>query len=256
MKTFKTTTLGTLVPLVAIALIALGAALVRAQAGDDEPAVKGAWQPADEDRSAFRDITDYNIFNADRRRIAERVDRERNPPKPRGTETTAPQPVQETPADPDTLYRLAGISHDAEGPIAYIEHMGTGELARVQGPSDFSLGKITVIGYESLVYVVNDDQRSVSIGENLTGQRATPANAAAGGSTSTVGADAPKPGSREAILKAMRERREREQGNSQPATPQPKPETTEQPPAEQAKSPSGQAAPAGPRRAPSDADNQ
>jgi hypothetical protein len=253
MNTLKTTVVRVLIPLVAVALIVIGATLVHAEAGEDKPTVKGAWQPADEDRAAFRDITDYNIFNADRRRIAERVDRERNPPEPKNTEKTDPVPVEEDPADPDTLYRLAGISHDAEGPIAYIEHTGTGELTRVQGPSEFSLGKITAIGYEKLVYVVDDDHRSVSIGQNLTGQTATPATTTAGGSTSTGGADTPKPGSREAILKAMRERRERELGNRNPA---PQPEQTEQQPDEQTESSSGQSAPAGTRSAPSGANNQ
>ena len=258
MNSLKTTNRWMLVPALAIALIVFGAALARAQAGDDKPAAKGAWQPPEEDRSAFRDITDYNIFNADRRRIAERVDRERNPPVPRDTETTEPDPVQEDPADPDTRYRLAGISHDAQGPIAYIEQLDTGALSRVQGAADFSQGRITVIGFDTLVYVVDDEERSVVIGQNLTGQRATLAGEAEVGSAHTGDAEAPKPGSREAILKAMRERRERELGNSKPAAPQPepKPETNEPQPAEQTEPTSGQAVPAGTRSAPTDGDNQ
>ena len=249
MNYIKPNRLRMLVPLCAVGLIAVSATWVHADNGENRSAVKGAWQPRDEDRSAFRDITDYNIFKADRRRIAERVDKERNPPQPSDTVTTRPEPVEETPADPDTRYRLTGISHDAAGPIAYIEDTATGEVSRVQGPADFSQGKITVIGYETLVYVVDDDPRRVLIGQNLTGQVATPANVVSSGTPSTGGADTPKPGSREAILKAMRERRERELGNRQPTPPQPdpKPETTEQPPAEQGNSTSGQS---------TDADNQ
>lgn len=257
MKNAGNITMRLLIPSTALALVAVA----YAASGDDKPVIKGVWQPPEEDRSAFRDIIDYNIFNADRRRIADRVDRERNPPEPRETVTTRPDPVQEAPADPDALFRLAGISHDREGPIAYIEHTSTGELSRIQGPSDFSLGKITVIGYDALVYVVDDDQRSVSIGQNLTGQSAAPGGVSASGTTDDTGeADAPKPGSREAILRAMRERRERELGKSQPAKPdsrpEPKPEPTQPAPTEQTEPSAGQATTTRTLRIPADAENK
>lgn len=186
----------------------------------DQP--KGAWQPPDEDRAAYRDIIDFNIFRSDRRRIAEDVDRQRNPPTPRDTTPTeAVAASEEKPKDPDASWRLSGISHDADGSIAYIEHTETGELARVMGEDDFSAGRISTIGYDALVYTIDDTKRVIRVGETLLGQRARPAGSTGTGSSSSGG----KPASLEDRLRELRERRAREQGEAPPPTPAPKQDT-------------------------------
>jgi hypothetical protein len=242
----------------AFAILAIGASFVDADSDSaTASAMKGAWQPRDEDRSAFRDITDYNIFRADRGRIAEQVERERNPPEPQQPVATTQVTEPQEPADPDASYRLTGISHDAQGPIAYIEQTDTGELTRLRGPSDFSLGSITVIGYDTLVYVVAGEQRRIAIGQNLTGQSARPSTATGSDTAEPEEADTPEPGSREAILQAMRERRERLTGERQPAAPQPEPNPTpsDTPASESTESSSEQAAPSSTPSAPPAASN-
>lgn len=188
-------------------------------AGEDNAKPKGAWQPPTEDRAAYRDIVDLNIFRSDRRRLAENVERERNPPTPRDTTSREPVKVTEaTPKDPDASWRLSGISHDPDGAIAYIEHTETGELARIEAEDDFSAGRISTIGYETLVYTVDATPRTIRVGETLLGERVRPAGAATSGSSGSSS----KPASLEDRLRELRERRAREQGEA-PPTPAPAP---------------------------------
>jgi hypothetical protein len=201
-------------------------------ANGDEAKPEGAWQPPEQDRAAYRDIIDFNIFRSDRRRIAENVDRQRNPPTPRDTtprETV--EVVEETPKDPDASWRLSGISHDADGAVAYIEHIETGELAKINGEADFSAGRISTIGLESLVYTVDDTQRTVNVGETLLGERLRPAGSTTAGSSGSSS----KPASLEDRLRKLREQRARELGQAPPAAPEPEQQTapdqnTETPP--------------------------
>lgn len=186
---------------------------------------KGAWQPPDEDRSAFRDIIDFNIFRSDRRRLADDVDRKRNPPPPRDTTPTQVVEDPEEPKDPDASWRLCGISHDADGSTAYLEHTETGELAKIMGEDDFSAGRISELGYETLVYTVDETRRVIYVGETLLGQRERPAITATSGSSST----SDKPASLEDRLRALRERRAREQGETPPPAVTPEQENQPKP---------------------------
>ena len=205
---------------------------------DSGEAKRGAWQPDPQDRSAYRDIVDLNIFLADRRGLAKKVERERNPlpvkdPKVEVIETKeadSPPP----PPNPDTLWRLTGIGRDQDGATAFIEHMETGELSRVTKPMDFSIGEITTIGYDAIIYVVEDEERMIRVGESLVGQpvvlaeEKTDTRDTTDGTTEPATSTAAEPaadgaaqpttgttisGSAADRLRLLRERREREQGN-------------------------------------------
>lgn len=193
----------------------------------DEPERKmkrGAWQPGEEDRDAFRDIVDFNIFRADRKRLADQVDRDRNPPEPRdpGDDRRVPVVDDTPPPDPDSFWRLTGITHAGTGTIAFFENTKSGELSRIARATEFSLGEITTIGYDKIVYVVQDEQRVIQIGETLLGVRASPGASSSGTSTTSRSKDKPSSGSVEDRLRALRERRAQEQGEG--STPEPTPD--------------------------------
>eukprot|EP00752_Nemacystus_decipiens_P014029 g12465.t1 len=152
-------------------------------AGRADKPNKGAWQPPNDDQSAYRDIVDFNIFRSDRSKLTAQVERDRNPVEPpKRTEPT--HTVEKPPPNPDAAWRLAGISHDKNGAVAYIENTGSGELARVEGAADFSLGKITTIGYDSIIYVIDENPRVVQVGQTLVGDRVTPPGAITGSGSS------------------------------------------------------------------------
>lgn len=197
------------------------------EGGADKPR-RGAWQPPEEDQSAYRDIVDFNIFRSDRSKLAAQVERERSPAQPR--ERSEPTRTEEKPPpNPDAAWRLTGISHDKNGTVAYIENTGSGELALIEGAAEFSLGTITTIGYDSLIYVTDDQPRVVRIGETLAGDRVTPP-----GATTTPGStgSSDRPASLEERIRALREKRARELGETptkpdQPDTAEDKPDETD-----------------------------
>lgn len=172
------------------------------------------WQPSQADRSAYRDIVAYNIFRADRRRIAEQANPDRNPPETRPSEPE--QAAEKDPPHPDTTWRLTGISHAPDGSVAYIEHTDTGELSRLAGPGQISDGQITTIGYDAVIYVIDDEQRVIHVGETLMGERAQRDGSPSTKPRRSAGKDA----SVQERLRALRERRARELGESPPDQPQ------------------------------------
>lgn len=202
--------------------LCLNSALAQREPSESSSPSRGAWQPAQQDRTAYRDIVDLNIFLADRQGLAAKVDRERNPPAVKGPEpvATETEEVEETPPNPDTLWRLTGIGRDRDGATAFIEHMETGELSKVTKPMDFSVGEITTIGYDAIIYVVEGEGRMIRVGESLVGQPALPAAAAtpaagdATGATTETTTGATTGGSAADRLRLLRERREREQGSA------------------------------------------
>ena len=208
--------------------LCIGGVISFAEEGSPDKPRKGAWQPPDEDQSAYRDIVDFNIFRSDRSKLAAQVERDRNPPELR--ERVEPtRTEEEPPPNPDAVWRLSGISHDKNGAVAYIENTGSGELSRIEGAADFSLGKITTIGYDSVIYVIDDKPRVVRVGETLAGDRVTPP-----GATTTSGASgtSDRPTSLEERIRALRERRARELGETpagpdQPDTPEDQPDETD-----------------------------
>lgn len=216
MKTFVTRHL-LLLMLLGFTALYLNNAWSQNEQPDATKPKRGAWQPEQQNRSAYRDIVDFNIFLADRRRLAEQVDRERNPPAPSDPQPVATEPeAEDSPPDPDTLWRLTGISRDRDKTIAFIEHVETGELARISKPMSFSLGEITTIGYEGIIYVVDDKERMIRVGESLIGQRVTPTASSTSTTDGTAeeGENKPTSGSAADRLRQLRERREREQGNA------------------------------------------
>lgn len=209
--------------------VGISAQSAREADASDKPKQNDAWQPPKVDHSAYRDIVDYNIFRADRRKLADQVDRDRNPPPPRdNTPREIPREVEKPPADPDSFWRLAGITHAPSGVIAFIEHTTTGDLTRLTGPGEFSKGEVTSIGYDAVVYVINDEQRTIRVGQTLLGERVTPAGSSSSGSSKSGSSSSSKsdlsPAER---LRLLREQRAREQGETPPADPAPTPPTTE-----------------------------
>ena len=225
---FRPQQLVVVVMLLATAWLGLAQAAERAEGDGAEAPRRGAWQPSDEDRAAYRDIIDFNIFRADRKRLAEQVDRDRNPPEPKDPGPRETVETVEDPPDPDSLWRLTGISHDDEGATAYIEHAGSGELTRVEGAAAFSVGQIKTIGYDALVYVVEDQQRIIRVGETLIGERIAPPKTSTGTSSTTSGKSIRDMSPAER-LRMLRERREREQGNAPAPAPAPESESTPAP---------------------------
>lgn len=200
--------------LVVLVLAGAGVALVRAAQTPDDAPRRGAWQPADEDRSAYRDIIDFNIFRSDRRRLAEKVDRDRNPPPPKSTtprETVDKDP--EAPRDPDADWRVAGITHSPEGPVVFMENTASAESVRLDGPGAFASGEITDIGYDKVVYAVHSESRAINVGQTLLGQRSVVSSAPKTTGSSKGG------GSAADRLKALREKRARELGGPPPPVP-------------------------------------
>lgn len=194
----------------------LGTAVAQRGNADEKAPKKGAWLPPEEDREAYRDIVDFNIFRSDRGAVTRAVDLDRNPPEPREpTRRPTERTVDRPPPNPDASWRLTGISHDERsGAVAYIEHTSTGKLSRIEGPKAFSQGEITAIGYDAIVYVVETDQRVVQIGETLVGERVLPKGATPGTSRSSRGSSSG--GSLQDRLKALREQRAQEQGTAPP----------------------------------------
>jgi len=172
------------------------------------------WQPSQADRAAYRDIVAYNIFRADRRRVTEQANPDRKPPEPRPREPE--QVAEQQPPHPDTAWRLTGISHAPDGAVAYIEHTGTGELSRLEGPGPISDGRITTIGYDAVMYVIDDQKRVIRVGETLMGERDRPADPSSTKRPRSAGKDA----SVQERLRALRERRARALGESPVAPPQ------------------------------------
>jgi len=182
---------------------------------DEKP--RNTWTPPEVDRSAYRDIVDYNIFRADRRRIAQEVDRQRNPPPPR--EDTPREPVRTTddtppPPDPDSFWRLAGITHTPEGVVAYIENTKSGDLSKLIEPGEFSQGEVTAIGYDAVMYVVDGEQRVINVGQTLLGTRVALPGGTSRSSGGSRSGDDLSPAER---LRMLREQRAREQGTAPPA---------------------------------------
>jgi hypothetical protein len=199
-------------------LVGVGSVLARvsdASAKQDPP--RNVWTPPQVDRSAYRDIVDYNIFRADRRRIAQEVDRQRNPPPPR--DDTPREVVRTTddtppPPDPDSFWRLAGITHTPQGVVAYIENTQSGDLSKLIEPGEFSQGEVTAIGYDAVMYVVEGEQRVINVGQTLAGTRvALPGGTSRSSGGSKSGGDL-SPAER---LRMLREQRAREQGTTPPA---------------------------------------
>ncbi|MFN3167812.1 MAG: hypothetical protein ACE37H_12185 [Phycisphaeraceae bacterium] len=198
-------------------VVGVGSVLAAAnEAPTEQDKPRNAWTPPEVDRSAYRDIVDYNIFRADRKRIAQEVDRERNPPPPRDDTPREVVRTEDTPPDPDADWRLAGITHTPEGVVAYIENTKSGDLSKLTEPAAFSQGEITAIGYDAVMYVVAGEQRVISVGQTLVGTRVAPP----GGSSRSTGnskrdADL-TPAER---LRMLREQRAREQGTAAPDAP-------------------------------------
>lgn len=180
-----------------------------------------AWKPRTLDRAAYRDIVDYNIFRSDRQRLADAVDRNRNP-QPPSVRPTHTEPVRaEDPPHPDSYWRLTGITHDAEGPAAYLENTKTNKLTVLRGPAEVGTGEITSIGYEKVVYVSEGEQRAIAVGYTLLGERVRPTDSgtrssASGSSGSSSSRGSSSEASRAAALQALRERRARELGETPP----------------------------------------
>jgi|GEM_PF-2679128 len=211
-----------------------GLALAKTDEKAKAPAERGAWQPAAEDPQAFRDIVDFNIFMPDRRKIADKVDRDRNPPPPHAI-TTKVEEVADEPPPPseDSFWRFSGTGQDAEGLIVFIENIKSGELVRVTGPAVISLGKVTQISNDAIVYVVDSEQRTIRVGESLLGVRITPPGATLRTtSSSSSGSTSGSSGSALDRLRELRERRARELGNAPPAEPAPSGDTPAAPAAE------------------------
>ncbi len=212
--------------LLLVVCLGRGDALAQTDTADaDDAPRRGAWQPPEEDRSAYRDIVDFNIFRSDRSRLAQQAGRERDPSEPSGPGDPEPtEPVRgDAPPSPDSFLRFAGTGHDPDGAVAFIENTKTGEMTRIDGPTVFSLGEITAIGYDAILYVVDGEQRKVLVGQTLLGERVTPPGASTTPSGGSGDAKPPKPGSLEDRLRLLRERRAREQGNAppRPATDEP-----------------------------------
>lgn len=211
-----------LLVLLTLTVVGLGDVNAQQAEGDTKPKPRNSWQPPQEDRSAYREIIDLNIFRSDRKQLANKAERDRNPTKPREPDKTEPVRVVEkapaNPANPDALLRLTGIGHTAQGVVAFIEHTESGELSSLTGPNAFSQGQVTDIGYRSVVYVVDGQRREINIGETFVGERAVLA------SDSPVGSDSSSksglsPAER---LRLLREKRARELGAASPGqTPAP-----------------------------------
>ena len=193
----------------------------RAAAPARQPdAPRGAWTPPQEDISDYRDIVDYNIFRSDRTAIARKIDQQRNPPKP-----TEPRPIVTTPvtpSNPDASWLLVGLSHDSDGEIAYIENAESGEMLRLMGPAAFSQGEVTEIGFDAVVYKIDEQQRIIRIGQNFLGAKAEP-RPDAGGTASSTKQSTSKPGDLQDRLRELRERRARELGGEAPSEPPTRP---------------------------------
>lgn len=123
-----------------------------------------AWQPEAIDAQAFRDIVDYNIFEADRASIAKRADALRNPPP-------TPKPVAATPPQhPDFDFILVGVTLRGDDHLAYIENRREDHrVIQVNVPSDFSEGRITSANADGVVYRVGDVDRVIKVGFSLKG---------------------------------------------------------------------------------------
>lgn len=217
----RTPTRVLLMLLLTLAVAGLGQAIASESEGDTPRKPRNRWQPPEVDRSAYRDIVDFNIFRSDRKRLADQADRDRNPPP---SETSEPAPVQEiekTPPNPDSLLRLTGIAHTPQGVVAFIEHTTSGELSRLTGPERFAQGEVTDIGLRSVLYVVADEQREINIGETFVGERVVPAG------YPVAGTDNPSSGNTSNLspaerLRLLREKRARELGTTPPTeTPAP-----------------------------------
>ena len=204
-------------------VLACGATLAIAQRSTPETVKpttpRGAWVPVDEERSTYRDIVDYNIFRADRSAIANKVDRDRNPPKPTDPKPVVEKPVQ-APADPDASWLLVGLSHDKDGPVAYIENAKTGENLRLNGPAEFSKGEVTAVGYDAVSYEIQGQQRIIRVGQNFVGSQAQHAGETSGSSSSSKASKSASPQER---LRALREQRERELAGETPKPEAPTP---------------------------------
>ena len=118
--------------------------------------------------------------------------------------------LRRAPADPDAAWLLVGLSHDPDGAVAYIENTKSGEVVRLAGPSAFSQGEVTALGYDTLVYKVEDQQRMIRVGQSFVGTEVQPA--ASTGSSSESGKTSSGAGSLQDRLRALRERRAQELG--------------------------------------------
>lgn len=187
-----------------------------------ETAPPKAWTPRDESRGAFQDIVDFNIFLPDRAKLTEARDRRDNPPTPRQQEPTVEVEVSERiPPNPDEKLLLIGVSRHGSVSCAFIEDRDSGEVTRVGAPAEYAQGQITEVqaDHGRLTYVVGGEARTIAVGYTLAGEEAAPAGRSSVSTTSTPdttppadGQTAPavQPGSREDILRRLRERRNNE----------------------------------------------
>lgn len=184
---------------------------------------RNAWVPPAVDREVYRDIADYNIFKADRLTIARQVDRERQPPAVEENEPPVTRAIDTPPPppDPDTFWRLTGITQTPKAVVAYLEHTASGELVRLDQPAAFSKGEIKSIQPDAIVYMVGQERRLIQIGQSLLAERVIPAGTTRSSNTESKNTSNLSAADR---LRLLKEQRAREQGTA-PAVERADPET-------------------------------
>lgn len=153
--------------LVLHALVLGFASLCVAQTDGDAPAVEGAWEPAAVDAAAYRDIVDYNIFEADRAGIARRVAADRRPP-PERVDNDEPTPP---PQHRDFDHVLIGVALHGEERFAFVEdRRDGGRVLQIEVPGEFSDGRLETINAAGVTYRVDGEERRVGVGFNFKGE--------------------------------------------------------------------------------------
>ena len=149
--------------------IAFCAVAQDADAPTDGPAAADdqSWKPDTPQREYYRDIVDYNIFQADRAAIARRVEADRNPPPPEPRDNPPPPP----PKHPDFDRVLVGVTLRGEETLAFIEdRRDENRVTSVVVPGDYAEGRLVSIDPAGVVYRVDGEDRRIDVGSNLRGE--------------------------------------------------------------------------------------
>jgi hypothetical protein len=127
----------------------------------------GGWSPKVPPREHYRDILDFNIFEADRAALVREVERQRQPIE---APSEAPPPPTR---DPDADYVLVGVALRGDQQRVFIEDGNEGGgVVTVEVPGDFSAGRITAVDAGGAVYRIEGEDRPIAVGHNLQGQPA------------------------------------------------------------------------------------